>query len=131
MKLRLEWNEKFSVGIPEIDAQHKVLFDIANSIPEEPDERKVRTCIVRIFKYCREHFSFEEETMRKMEYPKDSMDEHARIHEQLIDRLSQVATMPLNTIEANEEFKRFTVMWITEHILGKDQEFGEFAKHQR
>lgn len=125
MNLRLDWNETFTVGIPSLDAQHRVLFDIANSIPEKVDERLVRTCIVRLFKYTREHFQAEESEMRKMGYPK--LNEHAEIHNQLLDQLSETSVKPLDTDAVNIEFKRFVFHWIIDHIMVCDKDYHRYA----
>ncbi len=128
MNLRIDWNETYSIGIPLLDAQHQVLFDIANSIPETVDEKKARTCIVRLFKYAREHFTAEEAEMRKIAYPK--LDEHIRIHDALIEKLSDVAISPLDTDEANLALKRFVLHWIVDHIMIRDKDISRhIAQH--
>lgn len=126
MNLRLDWNPTFSVGFPSLDAQHRVLFDIANSIPEMLDERQARTCIVRLFKYTREHFSAEEAVMREMGYPK--IVEHTEIHNQLLNQLSETATSPLDSIESYVAFKRFVFHWIVDHIMICDLDYHRYAQ---
>lgn len=128
MNLRIDWNETYSIGIPLLDAQHQVLFDIANSIPETVDEKKARTCIVRLFKYAREHFTAEEAEMRKIAYPK--LDEHIRIHDALIEKLSDVAISPLDTDEANLALKRFVLHWIVDHIMMRDKDISRHIAQQ-
>ena len=128
MNLRIDWNETYSIGIPLLDAQHQVLFDIANSIPETVDEKKARTCIVRLFKYVREHFTAEEEEMRKLGYPK--LDEHIRVHDALIEKLSDVAVAPLETDEANLALKRFVLHWIVDHIMIRDKDIARHIAQQ-
>lgn len=128
MNLRIDWNETYSIGIPLLDAQHQVLFDIANSIPETVDEKKARTCIVRLFKYAREHFTAEEAEMRKIAYPK--LDEHIRIHDALIEKLSDVAISPLDTDEANLVLKRFVLHWIVDHIMMRDKDISRHIAQQ-
>jgi hemerythrin len=128
VNLRIDWNETYSIGIPLLDAQHQVLFDIANSIPETVDEKKARTCIVRLFKYAREHFTAEEAEMRKIAYPK--LDEHIRIHDALIEKLSDVAISPLDTDEANLALKRFVLHWIVDHIMIRDKDISRHIAQQ-
>jgi hemerythrin-like metal-binding protein len=125
MSLHLDWNESFTVGIPSLDAQHRVLFDIANSIPERADEQLAGTCILRLFKYTREHFQAEESEMRKMGYPK--LSQHVEIHNQLIDRLSKISAKPPDTDASNIEFKRFVLHWIVDHIMICDKGYHRHA----
>lgn len=122
MRLRIDWNETFAIGIPRIDTQHQGLFDIANTIPETVDEKLARTCIVRLFKYVREHFSDEETLMREIDYP--GLGEHIRIHDALIGRLTEIATSPLDTDEANLRFKQFALHWIVDHIMVCDKKIA-------
>jgi hemerythrin len=126
MSLRLDWNETFSMGFDRLDAQHRQLFEIANAIPETVDEHAARTCIVRLFKYTREHFLCEEAQMRKLGYPK--LMEHIEIHNQLLEQLSDIALKPLDRDEANLAFKQFVLRWIVDHIMMADKEFGRFAE---
>jgi hemerythrin len=129
MTLRLDWNETFSVGNEDLDAQHRILFDIANSIPETVSEHQARTCVVRLFKYTREHFLAEEAVMRKMGYPK--LPEHIEIHNRLLDQLSEISVKPLDRDEANLAFKQFVFHWIVDHILMSDKDYHRYSLDQR
>jgi len=126
MNLRLDWNDTFSVGFQNLDAQHRVLFDIINTIPEKMDERQVRTCIVRLFKYTREHFIAEEAVMREMGYPK--LAEHTAIHNKLLDQLSETSMKPLDNDAVYVEFKQFAFHWIVDHILVSDKDYHHYAQ---
>lgn len=129
MNHKIAWNANFSVGIDKLDLQHQTLFDIINGIPEQVNELKTRTAIVRLFKYTREHFSAEEEEMRKMSYPR--LEEHIQLHNDLVSRLTEVSTLPLGTDEANIEFKKFAIDWIVEHIQTIDMDYARFNKTSR
>ncbi|QQS05350.1 MAG: hemerythrin family protein [Fibrobacterota bacterium] len=125
MNIRLDWNETFSIGEPLLDAQHRELFDIANSLPENNDRAQVRTCVMRLFRYTREHFSAEEDYMRSVGYP--NLEQHTRIHEKLIEQLSLIAQEPLGTTAADLSFKRFVLQWLTDHILICDKAIQKFV----
>ncbi|HNY30958.1 MAG TPA: hemerythrin family protein [Fibrobacteria bacterium] len=126
MDIRLEWNDSFSIDDPLLDAQHRELIAIANSIPENDDRAQVRACVMRLFRYAREHFSAEEEYMRAVGYPR--LKEHARIHEALIEELGTIARQPLGTAEADLAFKRFVLQWFCEHILVRDKDIVRYAR---
>lgn len=126
MNHKIAWNADFSVGIDKLDLQHQTLFDIINGIPEEVNEQRARTTIVRLFKYTHEHFAAEEEEMRRMGYPR--LEEHAKIHADLVARLAEVSTMPLSTDQANQEFKSFAIDWIVDHIQTIDMDYARFHK---
>lgn len=125
MHLQLNWNDSFTVGFPSLDAQHRVMFEIANSIPETLDNRSAKASLLKLFKYTREHFEAEEAQMRKLGYPK--LAEHTEIHNQLIDKLNEISAKPFDTDEAMVEFKRFVFHWIVDHIMFCDKEYHRYA----
>lgn len=128
MDIRLDWNETFSIGEPLLDAQHQELFKIINALPEDGDRAKVRACVLRLFRYTREHFSAEEDYMRSIRYV--GIEEHIRIHEDLIEKLSAIAQEPLGATAADLSFKRFVLQWISEHILVCDKAIQKFVERQ-
>lgn len=125
MDIRLEWNDSFTIGEPHLDAQHKELINIANSLPEDDDRVQVRACVMRLFRYAREHFTAEEDFMRRVEYP--GLQEHVEIHEALIEQLGAIAREPLGTTAADLAFKRFVLHWLTDHILICDKGIRRFV----
>ncbi|MFO1425295.1 MAG: hemerythrin domain-containing protein, partial [Candidatus Competibacteraceae bacterium] len=60
----VEWSNELSVGIEEIDAQHKVLVDLLNQIHEAIQQRHgaevTRDIVLRLDEYTRVHFAVEE-----------------------------------------------------------------------
>ncbi|MBK9576306.1 MAG: hemerythrin family protein [Fibrobacteres bacterium] len=125
MNIRLDWNETFSIGEPLLDAQHRELFDIANSLPENNDRAQVRACVMRLFRYTREHFAAEEDFMRSVGYP--DLQQHTRIHEKLIEQLAVISQEPLGTTAADLSFKKFVLHWLTDHILICDKAVQKFV----
>ncbi len=69
----VEWSNELSVGIEEIDFQHKVLIDLLNEIHEAIQQRQdtevTRNIVRRLDEYTRVHFAVEESLMRILHYP--------------------------------------------------------------
>ena len=69
----VEWSDVLSVGIEEIDAQHKVLVDLVNEMHQAIHQRRgsdaVREILAQLADYTRIHFAVEESLMRILGYP--------------------------------------------------------------
>jgi hemerythrin len=90
----IEWSNELSVGIEEIDAQHKVLVDLLNQIHEAIQQRQgteaTSQIIERLGEYTRIHFAVEESLMRILHYP--DYERHKEEHDRLIDQLNGFRT---------------------------------------
>ncbi|MCB1766851.1 MAG: hemerythrin family protein, partial [Candidatus Competibacteraceae bacterium] len=85
----IEWSNALSIGIEEIDAQHKVLVDLLNQVHEAIQQRHgvevTNEIVEQLGEYTRIHFAVEESLMRILHYPEYERhkDEHDRLIEQL------------------------------------------------
>ena len=73
MSTFIEWSNELSVGIEEIDAQHKVLVDLLNQTHGAIQQRHIaqvtNDIIDQLSEYTRVHFAVEESLMRILHYP--------------------------------------------------------------
>jgi hemerythrin len=87
--MKLEWQERFSVGVPEVDHEHRELIHLINSLHEaleqgSPAER-VRAVLGEVHVAISAHFALEEKDMQAWGYPGYAA--HKRDHERLLDEL--------------------------------------------
>jgi hemerythrin len=126
----LRWTEDLSVGVDEIDEQHRELFRRAGKLLEglkkgEPEE--IGGLIDFLHEYAVEHFGAEEEHMRNKRYPGyvRHKAEHDRFISDLLalarehDRKGAGAFMALKV-------SHWLVQWLKEHVSGTDAELGRF-----
>jgi hemerythrin len=70
---KLELGNETSVGIQEIDEQHKILIDLINPLFDETitgsGENKVNVILDELVQYTIVHFAFEEALFRIFDYP--------------------------------------------------------------
>jgi hemerythrin-like metal-binding protein len=70
----LAWKESYSVGINQIDEQHKVLFQMLNKLYDAMKEGKGKAVLVNLlselFEYTKYHFKTEEDIITKYNYSK-------------------------------------------------------------
>lgn len=125
----VEWSDILSVGIEEIDSQHKVLIALVNEMHEAVHTRRgsdvVRGVLSKLVGYTRIHFAVEESLMRILGYP--GYDEHKEQHEELIGNLYDLQ----QKVETGEmaigfELMHFLKIWLTKHIMESDQQYAEF-----
>jgi len=71
----LEWTEDMSVGVPELDVDHKGLIVVVNRLEasvNDPERRNVvRQCLYALLRYAEIHFKREERVMAACELPGD------------------------------------------------------------
>ena len=79
----LAWKDEYSVGVVEIDTQHKQLFsiinDLATLINTSPSKESIGTIVNQILEYKKEHFATEEKYFEQFQY--DGAAEHIRQHQ--------------------------------------------------
>lgn len=126
---RVQWSEHFSVGIPEIDEQHKTLFDLIDMIHTAILDRKGTAACVKVLDelvdYTRIHFGLEQSLMHIGQYPE--YEAHCALHRELVDEVEALQ----NKIHSGQaavsfELLHFLRNWLTKHILGEDMKYAEF-----
>lgn len=120
----IEWSNELSVGIEEIDAQHKVLVDLLNQIHEAIQQRQgaeaTGEIIERLGEYTRIHFAVEESLMRILHYP--DYERHKEEHDRLIEQLNGFR-IKLESGKGSVSFElaHFLKVWLTKHIMETDK----------
>ncbi|MEJ2611109.1 MAG: bacteriohemerythrin [Candidatus Thiodiazotropha sp.] len=125
----VEWTDELSVGIEEIDEQHKMLVSLVNKMHEAIHQRHgsdvVKGILGDLAEYTRIHFVVEESLMRILNYP--SYEEHKEIHEELLqsvtDLQEKVAT---GKTAIGFELMHFLKSWLTKHIMEEDKQYSGF-----
>jgi len=125
----VEWSDALSVGIEEIDAQHKVLVllvnEIHNAIHQRRGREAVRHILNKLSDYTRIHFAVEESLMRILGYPE--YEAHREEHAELIGKLSELqAGVATGNAAIGFENMHFLKIWLTKHIMESDQEYAGF-----
>ena len=122
----VDWNEKYSVGIKDIDTQHKRLFDLINEFYDSVKEGKVAAGTAKVIEgllaYTVFHFGFEERLMEKHKYAGLGAQKvaHKAFTDKVADYKDRVSTGKLlMTLEVTNYLKT----WLTEHIMKSDMQY--------
>ncbi len=121
----IEWTDELSVGVEEIDDQHKVLVDLINSLDEAIHSQAGKTASVDILnqlvEYTRIHFDAEEALMRTANYP--DFDKHKAQHEVLLQQAESLQQKIAGGAGISFQLLHFLKTWLTQHILDTDKQY--------
>lgn len=137
MTIHLKWTEDFSVGDKEIDSQHKKLLMEINKILDAivfgVDAKEVHDNIIPFLdEYIKEHFSYEENYMRKMNYP--NFKKHKRQHYNFIKNYIKFKNEFDNGVDRKKfisRIEKFLGTWWLKHIGKEDREYQQFLINER
>ncbi|MDD5492479.1 MAG: bacteriohemerythrin [bacterium] len=125
----IEWDEKYSVNVKEIDDQHKELFQIINDLDDAVSGGKaqdiIETTVHKMINYAKTHFATEEKYMTKFNY--HDLPEHKTEHDKFnIKVLEMNGRLKTGVYIMSTEISRFIKDWLTHHILVTDKKYGPF-----
>jgi hemerythrin len=87
--VKLQWQDRFSVGVPEVDHEHRELIRLINSLHDALEQgdsvESVRDVLGEVHVAISAHFALEEKDMQSWLYP--GYPAHKRDHERLLDEL--------------------------------------------
>ena len=129
----ITWEDKFSLGLDEINEQHKSLVDLINrvwqSIIEKSDKERVFALIEELERYTLAHFAAEETFMRVTEYPEFS--KHKKEHQDFIARVADEKKHAVSTGNLSLDMMYFLRDWLVDHILVSDKHYAEFTRRSK
>ena len=126
------WTEALSVGVPEIDAQHRELFSRVERLLEaslRDDRSRVAPLLEFLRDYVAVHFEAEERLMLEQRYP------GYRLHKAEHDRFARdlrameaelAATGPTGDLAGRVD--RGIAEWLRDHVYLTDTALGRFVR---
>lgn len=137
--MELQWSRDLSVGVDEVDNQHKELFKRINSLRAAMGQGKGREEIGKTVKfleeYVVEHFSTEEKYMDRYGYPAYAA--HRSAHAAFIKdfgdlkkRLETLESQGAITSFLTIEMQRRLYDWLINHIGNVDKAMGAFLSEK-
>jgi hemerythrin len=137
------WSEKYKIGIPEVDDQHKRLFEAINELGdflgnekrEENQKWTIQSFMVEILSYIDKHFRDEEWLMEQNQVP--WLEEHRKIHQGLATNIIDFKDKVLAISHGDEQLHMMEQIhkvmgnWIIQHIMEEDNRFAHFLKEKK
>lgn len=118
------WEDKYQVGISEIDQDHKGLVDLINDLYEAMQDGSGGALLLPIFsalkRYTENHFAREEAYMIECGAP--GQEKHIRAHKQMVAKLAELESRHRHG-EAAISLQTLTLLrdWLKDHICIVDQ----------
>ena len=128
---KIEWDEKLSVDIPEIDELQKKMFALINALIDlmenDAEGKECTNMISEISEYSKYYFSIEEEYLRTNKYPEFL--NHAKKHrkfESFVMALRRLVADDKNNL--NDEMINNLRDLLINHIKTYDSRFVPFLR---
>ncbi|MFY9326636.1 MAG: bacteriohemerythrin [Georgfuchsia sp.] len=127
-----EWTDEMSVGIPEMDEEHKRFLDLVNGLSESIINRlgvtEVKKRLQDILDDATEHFELEERLFKEFRYPQ--ADAHTAKHAELIEAIRHLEStiefgIDFDWIDAALTLKESLII----HIQTEDMRYAEFYRN--
>jgi hemerythrin len=131
----LQWTEEMSVGVPELDADHKELIKVINQLAESSEDAArgtaIRQCLFALLRYAEYHFAREEKVLAACHYPE--VREHKLEHRDFVARVNDLHRRfddnPDDALAVvNDELLNFLRDWLNHHILIEDMAYRAHAE---
>lgn len=128
------FTEDCLIGVEEIDAEHKHLFDLLNKavymLTDEYASDKyteIKDLLQELQDYAEEHFAHEEAYMKKIRDPELILQrpQHLFFEEKVIELMMKNIDEDDEQHEALEEIINFLARWLYHHIIGSDTMIGK------
>ena len=127
----LSWCDKYAVGVPGIDDDHKELFAAVNelewAIGRNADAAEMVVLLKELVDRTRKHFADEEAAMRDAKYPGLAL--HVANHQRLQEKVEAFAARHSQSgSQMNQHALNFLRDWLVSHIENDDRRLGEWLK---
>lgn len=124
----MEWSEKLSVGVTQIDAQHKQLVAMVNTLYDGVQAGHGKDVLGKVLDgligYTAEHFAFEEQLFARTNYAAAAAHkkEHDDLKKQVLDVQAKYKSGATGTLSL--EVMNFLKNWLVKHIQGSDKRYA-------
>jgi hemerythrin len=129
----MTWNDTFSVGVKEMDDQHKVLVNSLNDLHTAMIAGKAKQVtgelLTKLLEYTRSHFAAEEKFLSSSSYP--TFAQHHAIHVNLTQQVEKyVERFQSGELMISVHLLNFLRDWLTNHIQKEDRNYGPWLNQR-
>lgn len=123
------WNDSYSVGVREIDGQHKILVNMLNELYDAMQSGKSNDIlggiILKLVNYTKTHFATEERYFERFGYPETLA--HKKEHEKFTQKvLAFKGDFDSGKTALTVGITSFLKDWLVSHIQVIDKKYGPF-----
>ncbi len=131
----MTWTSAMSVGVPELDEDHRVLIRIINQLADSRESGDpaaiLRQCLYSLLRYAEFHFAREEKVMAACDFP--GFTHHKEEHRAFTAHMKDLAEAldhdepPVAEI-VNQDLLYYLKDWLNHHILIEDMSYRKLAE---
>lgn len=125
----IQWSPIYETGVLLVDDEHRELVAILNefhtAMVKNLGDVLAYTTLNKLIRYAEKHFSDEETLMFEEHYP--GIRKQRLMHEKLMAQVFALNDeLQRNEAELSADLFDFLKIWLLDHILKEDMEFGRF-----
>ena len=119
----IEWKEQYSLGVPEVDKEHRELIELINALHASMAGSDTNVTILdflgELYARVAAHFALEEKVMRDNDY--DEYADHKIDHELLLDDIRDLMDDYEDDSHVDvEAFGKRLDAWFSQHFRTRD-----------
>ena len=137
----IEWRDDWSLGIPQVDGEHRELARLFNrvaglcadagvelAVKGSKECEEIMDLLRELGEHVRSHFQNEEAIMRESGYPdlESHHYEHATLQAEYAELLRELDKKGVECLDA--ETLTSLKIWLISHIVNADNRFGEYYR---
>lgn len=129
----MPWTPSLSVGVDQIDNQHKLWFEKAEKLFQAGQEHRTKEYIGELLDfldaYTKQHFHDEETYMLSIHYPEYAAQKQA--HDLFITQLTKLRNdyaASGGNLSVILGANQMVIDWLTKHISTMDKKIGTYAQ---
>ncbi|MBI4967984.1 MAG: hemerythrin family protein [Rhodospirillales bacterium] len=128
----VDWTPDLSVGVPNLDADHKKLVELLNRVFVAAyagvEEEVLAGVLAELAAYTKDHFTREEAHLAQRFYP--DLPAHKAEHDRLVAELAQISRRAIDERQEgmSADVSEFLRRWLVDHILDRDRAYAEYLK---
>lgn len=125
---------KYSIGIPEMDAQHARWIRLIEEFKaaatghllDQAGVRAAQHALEQLLDYTRVHFAAEEQFIAAHHFPglTDHKAKHLELMDQVVRMLDEIRNHKTNTTPL--KLNLFVTIWLMDHIMTDDDKYARF-----
>lgn len=130
----LSWKKEYSVGVEQIDNEHKQLIEMINkaydSVEDREEEEVLSELVKEMQQYAKTHFATEAAFMKIHDYPE--VESHRLKHNDFMMHAAPAGKKLTSDGKELDPIKVFKYLadWLTDHIMETDKHLGAFLNEK-
>jgi len=127
----MDWKDSYSVGMAQIDQQHKKLVELINTLHTAMSQGEGKAVVAKVLdeliSYCANHFAAEERLFETSSYP--DVADHKEKHRKMTAKvLALQKDVQAGKKAISMDVMNFLEQWLDKHILGTDKNYAPYLK---